>query len=297
MIDFAAKLKALEFQKTNHGWFIEAPTITSLMSRAIKSHLEMASPDAVLNIETHLYDVHLRATSCEYDLDVGRQLWLNRSRWSRLTKEYVSKEALDRFISQAKEIISGESRQGATANMMFRDPDRYAKKHRWGGCLMGATFRGSPKDVRKPTLTLFSRTTYMGYMALLDAAIAHCIARAITDGHPEKVTFEWIITSQQLHCFKTLPYIFSNPSLMEKLEELAKKEPVKGKQSPTWYYLIKWYRKILEAWDEHGADMLAVEKYGPFKRIKRRWMEHEGHSVKNLPPQLMAVDLDFSKSI
>lgn len=296
MVDFNKKLIERRFSKTDHGWFLEAPDITKLMARSIRSHMDLDEPDAVLNIETHLYDVHLRAESAAYNLDVGRELWLNKGRWSRLTREYVPLEPLERFIGQAQEIMSGQSRQGATANMMFRDPDRYAKKHRWGGCLMGATFRGSPKDKRKSTLTFFSRTTYMGYMALLDAAIAHCIARAITEGHPEKVAFEWIITSQQLHCFKTLPYIFSQPSLMDRLEAYGKKDPTKGSMPPTWYHLTKWYRKVLEAWKMHGKDMLDHEKYGPFKRIKRRWMEHEGHSTKNLPPKLMVDTLDFSKS-
>lgn len=284
------------FKTTPHGWFIEAPDMTVLMSKSIRAQLDMASPDAVLNIETHLYDVHLRAESCDYQLDVGKELWLNKGRWSRLTREYVPLEPLERFVGQAQEIMAGESRQGATANMLFRDPDRHAKKHRWGGCLMGATFRGSPKDKRKSTLTFFSRTTYMGYMALLDAAIAHCIAQKITEGDVDSIAFEWIITSQQLHCFKTLPYIFSQPDLMAKLEVRAKNDPPKGKYPPTWYHIIKWYRKVLDAWDSHGTDMLNHEKYGPFKRIKRRWMEHMGYSKKNLPPTLMVSDLDFSKS-
>lgn len=289
-------LKKVGLNKNRHGWFLTAPDITKLMARAIRQQLDLETPDAVLNIETHLYHVHLKAHSCNYELDVGRELWLNQSRWSRLIKEYVPREGLERFIGQAKEIMSGQSRQGATANMMFRDPDRYAKKHRWGGCLMGATFRGSPKDEDGPCITFYSRTTYMGYMALLDAAIAHVMARAIA-GNVREVSFQWIITSQQLHCFKTLPYIYSQPDLMKKLESYGKREPVKGQTPPTWYHIIKWYRKVIEAYREYGTDMLDHEKYGPFKRIKRRWLEYKGYLDKHVPPSLPASSLDFSKSI
>lgn len=285
-------------------WFIEGSDMTELMSRAVDGHIDLPAPDAVLNIETHLYHTCLYTPDYKFDLDVGRELWLNRSRWSRLIREYVPLEPLNRFIDQAVEIVTGESRQGATANMMFRDPDRYAKKHRWGGCLMGATFRGSPKDPNSPCLTIYSRTTYMGYMALLDAAIANRIAAAIAEksGYEGDIAFRWFITSQQLHCFKTLPYVFSKKHLFKELESLANlgRERLKKKRSsmsPTWYHMTIWYLKIIEAYKQHGNDMLSHEKYGPFKRIKRRWMEHMGHSKKNVPPTLKVEALSFEKAV
>lgn len=283
--------------KNNFGWRCHAPTITELMAKAIRGHLDCEKPDAVLNIETHLFNVQLIADSCEYKLDVGKELWLNKQRWSRLIKEYVPLEALDRFISQACEILDGSARDGATANMLFRDPARYEKKHRWGGCLMGATFRGNGKKAGDPCLTLYSRTTYMGYMALLDAAIASNIARAISDrvtfGNGKvKIGFRWYISSQQLHCFKTLPYIYSQPDLMRIVENTRDG----GTISPTWKHVCKWYQKVLEHYLAWGVEMLDHEKYGPFKRIKRRWLEHKGYLAKHVPPSLLADELDFSKA-
>lgn len=263
--------------------------ISECMRNTITHMLNYPEPDAVLNIESHFFDVILFAQSCAYDLDVGKELWLNKQRWSRLMREYVPKEPLERFVSQAKEILDGKARDGATANMFFRDPDRYAKKHRWGGCLMGATFRG---DNRKfvPQLTFYSRTTYMGYMALLDAGIAHNIARLI--GPYEDIHFRWYISSCQLHCFKTLPYIFSKPNLKKDMLAQIK---VGQFRSPTWKHICNWYCKIVQAYEKYGKNMLAHEKYGPFKRIKRRWMEHMGYSTKNVPPSLSISDLGFEK--
>ncbi len=305
-------------QQTPTGWTCHGTTISDLMARAVRGHLECPTPDAVLNIETHLFNSTLVADSCAYDLDIGKHVWLNQGRWSRLIKEYVPKEPLDRFVEQACEIVSGAARDGATANMFFRDPDRYAKKHRWGGCLMGATFRGNGWKAGKPTITFYSRTTYIGYMGLLDAAIAHTMARAIIVKSQkiwrgagvfdlDKIAFRWHISSQQLHCFKTLPYIYSQGDLMAKLEKSLKQKRLVASLPPTWKYLTKWYEKVVNGWFDYSKGMdqhesvvqqwLLTEKYGPFRRVKRRWCEHQKLLNKHLPPTLLAINLNFDKAV
>lgn len=288
----------MEFDEKTGQWVVLGDTITDTMHKAVRACIEEESPDVVANIESHFYHMLLVADSCQYDLDLGTEVWLNVGRWSRLVKEYIDKAHLERFIEQADEIFTGNARDGATANMMFRDPDRYAKKHRWGGCLMGATFRGAHNQF--PTLTFFSRTTYIGYMGLLDAGLAHVMSQYITGYFPE-VSFRWHISSAQLHCFKTLPFIFSQPDLMEKLEANAEAVDSQGKaareeMSPTWWYITNWYRKILQHYEEHGDAILEMEKYGPFKRIKRRWLEHQGILDKALPPSLPISSLTLDKA-
>lgn len=303
------------------GWFNQQPTITDLMHSTIRDHLRCPNPDAVLNIETHLFNVTLQAECCTYDLDIGKDVWLNKGRWSRLIKEYVPRDNLERFIDNAVEIIEGKARIGATANMMFHDPARYAKKHRWGGCLMGATFRGDWKKAGKPYLTFYSRTTYIGYMGLLDAAIASTMAAEISKrvdwGKYNKSSsgllslgFRWHISSMQLHCFKTLPYIYSQPDLMRHLEKLGRNPKLIDKQPPTWRHIGKWYAKVVKGWTDYDNQLrgdltreeatqawLLTEKYGPFRRIKRRWCEHKGYLNKHVPPSLPVQALDFGKAV
>lgn len=261
-------------------------------------------PDAVLNIETHLFNVVLCADSCEYDLDLGKEVWLNRQRWSRLIKEYVPLEALNRFIDQAVEIRTGQARDGATANMMFRDPDRYAKKHRWGGCLMGATFRGDGRKAGKSTITFYSRTTYIGYMGLLDSAIAAVIASSIVNRVTETalsdIAFRWHISSQQLHGFKTLPYVYSQPNLLPLVQKARR--AIRLTTPPSLYYMGKWYDKVVTGWTNAQAagmsceEWLNTEKYGPFRRIKRRWLEFKGFLSKHIPPSCPVSSLSFEKA-
>jgi hypothetical protein len=270
------------------------------MHGAIRAHLDHPQPDAVLNIETHLFNVQLLADTCDYELDIGKEVWLNKGRWSRLIKEYVPRESVRRFVSQADEILRREARLGATANMFCHDPKRYDKKHRWGGCLMGMTFRGDNGKSGPATLTVYSRTSYMGYMGLLDAGVAHVIARQIAEQSgltTADIGFRWYLSSQQLHGFKTLPYIYSQPDLMGTLERIVRNPP---HITPTWQILRGWYKKVLEHWDDAKHDpkrMLAMEKYGPFKRIKRRWMEAKGYLTKRPPPSLSISEVDLGKAI
>lgn len=295
------------------GWFCNGKDISEMMSKAIRGQLDCPKPDAVLNIETHLFNTILTADTCDYSLDVGKNLWLNKGRWSRLIKEYISADDLQRFIDQSCEIMTGTARLGATSNMMFRDPDRYAKKHRWGGCLMGASFRGDSRKSGRATITFYSRTTYIAYMGLLDSGIAHLMAKAmckqVNDANKgpwslKDISFRWHLSSQQLHSFKTLPYVYSQPDLMARLNYLKDHRRLLESVEPSWKYLAKWYFKVTDGWDlwcsERGDNKpngwLSTEKYGPFRRIKRRWLEYKGLLKKNVPPSLKISYLDFSKA-
>jgi len=283
---------------TGNSCFIEESTLTDAMHTAVRDMLDSQHPDAILNIETHHFNVIILAHSCEYELDIGKELWLNQSRWTRLTREYIASDSLEAFINGAATILAGEARDGACVGMLFNDPRRMAKKHRWGGCLQSATFRGDASN--NPTLTFYSRTSYIGYMGMMDAAIAYVIAREIADQFEDldvsHIAFRWYLTSAQLHHFKSLPFIYSQFDLHKKLKGRWAREKDK---SPAWRHIIRWHQKVEDAWAQYQDPelMLANEKYGPFRRIKRRWLEHQGHLTKNIPPSLMPAKLDFTKCL
>lgn len=269
--------------------------LTELMHLTAKRMIIDQNPDVVIGIESHFFGVELATPSCNFNLDMGHTVWLNRSRWSRLIREYLPLKSWELFKSQVWEIMDGKTREGATTQMMFREPERFAKKHRWGGCLMAATFRKRRDGGWQ--LTFYSRTTYIGYMAFLDAAIAHVMAREICDVYDnitlDDIGFNWHISDAQLHCFKTLPYLYSHlPDYLIPDDGSTGNEP----DSPTLINIQKWQKKIETAYKEYGKDMLDYEKYGPFKRIKRRWMESQGYSKKNLPPKCTLEMLDFEKA-
>jgi len=276
-----------------NGHHYHGKDIDSMIYCAMARHLEHPSPDACLGTETHLFNVVLTAKSCKYTLDMGEELWLNMGRWSRLIKEYISKDSLETFLRCSKIIYRCEARQGATTEMKFIDPIRSEKKHRWGGCLMGITYRGEYDN--HPTLTLYSRTTYMGYMGLLDAAIVHVLANMISDNHPEKISLRWHISSMQLHSFKSLPYMFTNELWYRCLNDWEKNRSIIPSLKPTWRECMRWYCRICEHFDAQGNAMMDTEKYGPLKRVKRRWLEHNNYLPMSVP-SVLVNRLTFEKA-
>lgn len=309
----------LTYDPLSKGWTCHQPTADELLASTIRGHLDTPNPDAILSIETHLFNVSLTTDNVRmFTLDVGKQMQLNKARWSRLVKEYVPLDQLQRFVGQTCEILNGDARLGATTNFFFRDPPRADKKHRWGGCLIGAAFRGDNRKAGPATLTFYSRTTYLGYMGVLDLALAYCMAEEIafaygTGQHQGDMTpaafpirFHWHIASMQLHAFKSLPYFFSQPDIMSQLDALTKRrecwDPRLGaqKMQPTWRYLASWYWRVKNDWAKSGGNVgrfLSAEKYGPFKRVKRRWLEHTGVLTHHIPPSLPVQCLDFSKAV
>ena len=279
----------------SNGHLVSASTITSMMVKAVRYHMNHPAPDSVLGIETHLSDTLLQAKSCRYDFDLGLDMYLNVGRWSRLIKEYVDKNAVERFIFQAQYILQGNARKGAVTEMRFKDPIRSEKKHKWGGCLMGAVFRG--ERGHEPTLIFYSRTTYLGYMGQLDAAVASVLARMISPKFYKEFRFKWYIANMQFHCFKSLPYMYTRSVLDKKLIYYNDNRNEISKLPPTWRDVLKWYIRMIDHYELHGEQMVEIEKYGPYKRVKRRWLEHQGVWTDKIPPSLPISKLGFSKAV
>lgn len=280
------------FNGTGHHF--HGRDIDDLIVRTMNAHLDHPAPDACLGTETHLFNVLLTAKSCAYTLDMSKELWLNVGRWSRLIKEYISKDELEQFIRLSKVIYTREARMGATTEMKFIAPVRSDKRHRWGGCLLAVVFRGEYDN--HPTLTLYTRTTYMGYMGLLDAGIAHLIAGMISGGHPERISFRWYITSMQLHSFKSLPYMFTNEVWWNRLVESELDRSLIAHMPPTWRECMRWYCRLMDSFRKEGVKMMETEKYGPYKRVKRRWLEHTDNLAITVPRSLPIGRLTFEKA-
>jgi len=273
---------------------IKAGTITELMESTTRSMLEDNSSKTFYRTNSlHIPDVSLHAQNCVYDLDV-RSLWLYKQRWTRLIRQYIDKTELTRFVKQARLILEGEVHKGTCTSMLFKNPVSKPREHKWGGCLMGLTFHYNINN--RPTITMYSRTCFMGYMAFLDAAIPHLILlRKILEGSNysiEDVQFRWHISSMQLHSFKILPYMHQHKDLMKKLRYWHRHRRGSA-QSILWKNICRYYNKIRGEYDQYGVDMLKHCKYGPLRRIEKRWLEHQGYLPKKKPEHLYLTELDF----
>jgi hypothetical protein len=216
--------------------------------------------------DTIAYDNLLACQSMAFDLDMGRDLWLNKQRWTRLVRQYLEPEETARFIGKAVELARGEGAKGAVTTMFCANVAREDRKHRWGNCMLGFTYRG---DSRRgtPTLSMHSRVSYIAYIGGLDLALAHVLARTIGEEvgvAPEDFAFRWYVDALQFHGFKSLPMLFKH-----EFEEDLHIQKYR-RQYPTINMVGKWYDKIVDFTEQGIHD----NRYGPLKRVMRRYREH-----------------------
>lgn len=272
---------------------LRAPTLTQMWHDVTRWHLTKREVDLKLGIGTNLNNVILEAQSASFQFDL-REVWLNPQRWTILTREYIDGPEMMAFLDRSRIIMAGKGAGGVITNFHFRGVTRREKKHKWGNCLLAATFRGSYKKngLVQPTLTLHSRVSYNAYMLGLDMGLAHTIARYIAEPLGFKardIRIQWHLDVLQLHSFKCLPYLYTQPDLMAVLED-----PVllanRAREYPTWDTIARWWRKVMEF--EASGKTLEEEKYGPFRRIRRRYEEYKSGI---LVPSTPISRLDFTK--
>jgi hypothetical protein len=297
----------LDVKRAQNGWVFHAPTMTELIHETTRYQLNIREADAVNKQDTHLFNVLLIADDPTFDFDIGLGLFLKQARWTKLVREYVLRDNWNRFLGQASMIIDGDVSPGSAASMMFREPDRSSTKHFWGGCLMSATFQGDNHLGGKMTFGLSSRTCYMGYMGILDAALASVMIRSLREhyvgaglhfDHGRAIQFRWNIASMQMNCMKTLPYIYAQPELMARLERYERKRELINNAAPAWKQLAQWFCRIADDFKRQDNDptrFLATERYGPMKRVKRRWLETKGLIEENVPESLRVRKLNLDK--
>ncbi len=278
---------------------ISGGDLTELWYNVTRWHLYREGVDLYLGIGTNMYNVFLEADSAEYDFNL-REVWLNSARWTRLVREYVDPIDATIFVQNSRKILDGKGKNGVITNMPFRPVERRSdlRRHKWGNCLLAATFRGTPGSAVAPTLTIHSRVSYNGYMLGMDMGIVHVLAREISEGEPDLIRVQWHLDVTQFHSFKCLPYLYTQPDLMEELDlmrpddagEFGSHAQFLIKRYPTWKSISRWWATVLK-FEEEGKT-IEEELYGPFRRIRKRYKEYqEGILV----PSVHISELDFSK--
>lgn len=236
-----------------------------------KGTLDNGGINFTASVDTVAYDNLLAAESMAFDLDMGRDLWLNKQRWTRLVRQYLDLSDTRTFVDRAADIGLGEGKRGVVTQMPCAPVRREAKKHRWGNCMLGFTYRGLRKwagETTGPTISMHSRVSYIAYIGQLDLALAHVLAREIGDRIEvpvEDFRFRWYIDSLQFHGFKSLPYLFKEDFIADLEEEKLRKK------YPTIKLVGRWYDGIVR--DSDAGVPLSAQRYGPLKRVRRRYEE------------------------
>lgn len=237
--------------------------------------------DFIASIDTIRYDNVLSADSMGFDFDMGRDLWLTRARFTVLQRDYLDLYELEQFLDRCESIGLGEAKRGVVTQMFAKTHRRAPKKYRWGNCMMAFTYRGGNKHER-PTLALHSRVSYIAYIGGLDLALCHVLAREIgrrIGCDPEDLAFRWHVDSLQFHGFKSIPYLFRFG-----LDHVLREETVEypSAEYPTLKLVRKWWRDMVK--DHVNGVPLDDQKYGPLRRIRKRYQEYmDGTPLPSVP--------------
>jgi hypothetical protein len=244
--------------------------------------------DFIASIDTMVYDNILSCDSMSYDFDAGRDLWLTKSRFTVLQRDYLLLLELESFLDRCESIGLSEGKRGVVTTMFCKQHKSAEKKYRWGNCMLAFTFRGGGR-YEKPTLVLHSRVSYIAYVGGLDLALAYVLAREIGERigcTPDEFQFRWHVDSLQFHGFKSIPYLFRF-GLDDVLSEENTRYP--SSEYPTIKLVRKWWVQMVRKY-EQGIPPEA-EKYGPFKRIRKRYAQHlDGPEMAPVPLE----DLSFA---
>lgn len=264
-------------------------TLTDLWHKTAQGMLfaKREDLDFVASIDTMLYDNTLSCDSMAFKFDMGRDLWLTRQRFTTLQRAYVDPIEYAAFLGRCGEIAGGASRRGVVTQMFAHQHARAAKKYRWGNCMMAWTFRGGGRE--QPTLTLHSRVSYIAYIGGLDLALCHVMAREIGDRigcKPKDFAFRWHVDSLQFHGFKSIPYLFRF-GLDDQLRYDTGQYP--SSEYPTLKLVRRWWGVMVDDYKKQVP--LEAQKYGPLRRIRKRYQEYiEGNPLPSVPVKELRLD-------
>lgn len=229
--------------------------------------------------EVGLHNVMLGTRSFKWEYDLKR-LWLARSRWNIMVRQYLDPEAVEDWFAKIEDRLIGRGRGIAvlrTKQVQGRGTGRGVRR-RWGSCMLSVSFRSNPI----PTITLHSRTTYFGYLAAMDITVAHVLGQYVSEivGIPvEEMNFVWNLELAQFHGFRSLAWPLSDPDIKEKMDHdlpnynsFPPKPPAKNLALPVaggYRKALDGYRRLVTS-DDKGK-LYGDEAFSSFARVRRRF--------------------------
>lgn len=238
--------------------------------------------DVISNVDVQVFHVMARADSMEWDFDLKR-MWLTPSRWTMMINQYVDAVFLREWIDKCVKHIGTKGR--GIAHMRFKEVRARGGKEqgnketrRWGSCMLGLSYHAVPE----PTITFFSRTSYLGYLSGLDLSVAYTCARYLAvalGADVEEFKFVWMLQAAQFHNFKSLAYMLCHPDeptadryyelLVPTNDQLTDEAKKTLESCPTLRLSRTWLQKLLA--EDRRGDSYGVTRYNTYRRIRRRF--------------------------
>lgn len=267
-------------------WVYHAPTLTELHDGMTESLLLATRDklDMVSNVDVQRHNVIGVADSMDWQFDL-KTMWLTPARWTTMTRQYIDPDEFKAWVEKITARIGTKERGIAvmrTKTVAARGGAATGhtnkETRRWGSCMLALSYKAVPE----PTITLHSRTSYLGYIGALDLTVAWMAAKYLGRElglEPKDFKFVWMIEAIQWHNFKSLAYMLNHHDsekrtqfrrlLIKPLSKLTDEEAHMIEDLPAVGMSRTWLRKMMAA-DAQGqtyGDM----SYNTYRRIRRRW--------------------------
>lgn len=262
----------------------EASTLTKLHDHLCDELIRAQTEDLDLMtaVDVQLHDTVSVAWSMDWDFDLKR-MWLTKGRWSMMVRQYLDPADTEEWISKSVQRIGLRGRGISVLRTKLVRPRGgpaagNRETRRWGSCMLALSYKAIPV----PTISLHSRTSYLGYIGALDLSVAWMAARYLAqqlDCHVETFKFVWYNEALQWHNFKSLAYLLnhrkkSKRKLYRRImllpeDELTGDELVFATSSPALTLSRDWMQRVV-AEDKRG-DSYGDMTYNTYRRIRRRY--------------------------
>jgi len=230
--------------------------------------------DMVSSVDTHLLNVVAEADSFQWDFDL-KDAWLTKARFNTLIRQYIDPVAKDNWLDTVEAKLGKRKRGTAVmrTNLVQKRGNANRPSRQWGSCMLAISFRRIPV----PQITLYSRTSYFGYIGYLDMTAAHVLAQEVSKrtGVPvADMKFVWQIEDAQWS-WKSLSYMFQSEERSQRLWD-AREALMDDDQAnilydrhPGLFVAALWFDRFLQEDEENVkyGDMT----WGGCARVRRRY--------------------------
>lgn len=261
-----------------------AATLTQLHDKLCETiiYADADHLDVISSVDVQIHNVIAEASSMEWDFDL-KTLWLTSSRWSMMVKQYIDPDELQAWLDKITKHIGKDGRGIAamrTKEVKARGGPAQGNKEtrRWGSCMLAITYKAKPR----PQITLYSRTSYLGYLSGLDLSIAWMCGKYVAHEigiDVKDISFVWMNEAMQYHNFKSLAFLLNNTDEVQRKkyrrlmrlsdEKLTEEEQEVLANSPALRLSRKWLQKLIA--DDRNGVTLGDMTYNTYRRIRRRY--------------------------
>jgi hypothetical protein len=240
--------------------------------------------DIISSVDVQIHDIIGEADSMAWNFDF-KSAWLTKSRWSMMVRQYLDPDELEAWIGQCTSKIGTSNRGIAVLRTKIVKPRGGAstghtnkQTRTWGSCMLNLSYKALPV----PQITLYSRTSYLGYIGALDLCVAWVVGKYLAKelGIPvEKMKFVWVNQAIQWHNFKSLAYMLNHTEeekqnryrslLIDPSTALSNEEKREILNHPAIRLSRKWLQKVIK--EDNSGRSYGDMTYNTFRRIVRRF--------------------------